>query len=88
MFRAHAGMKHCRDKVIVESLHIAFETVKTSREGKAARIERYQPALWIHGHSHNGVDLTLGATRVLANPGGYDAEENPAFNPALCVEID
>ena len=51
-------------------------------------IARYQPAPWIHGHMHNSVDLTLGATRVLANPGGYDAAENPEYDPELCVEVD
>ena len=50
-------------------------------------IARYGPALWIHGHMHNKVDVTLGATRVLANPGGYNAEENPDYDPQLCVEL-
>ena len=51
-------------------------------------ITRYQPALWIHGHMHNSVDVALGATRVLANPGGYDAAENPRYDPVLCVEVE
>ena len=51
-------------------------------------IGRYQPALWIHGHMHDSVDVTLGATRVLANPGGYNAAENRRYDPALCVEVD
>ena len=51
-------------------------------------IARYQPALWIHGHMHNSVDANLGATRVLANPGGYDAAENPEYDPVLCVEVE
>ena len=50
-------------------------------------ITRYQPALGIHGHMHNGVDVTLGRTRVLANPAGYNAAENPHCNPALCIEL-
>ena len=29
----------------------------------------------------------LGETRVLANPGGYHAEENPHYDPALCIEL-
>ena len=52
-----------------------------------ALIGRYQPPLWIHGHMHDSIDEQLGATRVLANPGGYTASENPRFNPALCVEV-
>ena len=52
-----------------------------------ALIGRYEPRLWIHGHVHDSVDLTIGATRVLANPGGYDANENPTYDPALCIEL-
>ena len=37
-------------------------------------IMRYQPALWIHGHSHYGVDYTIGDTRIVSNPGGYPGE--------------
>ena len=33
-------------------------------------IAQYQPPLWIHGHMHNRVDVALGETRVLCNPGG------------------
>ena len=52
-----------------------------------ALIARYQPPLWIHGHMHDSIDEQLGTTRVLANPGGYTATENPRFDPALCVDI-
>ena len=50
-------------------------------------IATYQPALWIHGHMHNSVDLRLGETRVLANPGAYSPEENTEYDPALCVAV-
>ena len=50
-------------------------------------IATYQPALWIHGHMHNSVDLRLGETRVLANPGAYSPEENTEYDPALCVTV-
>ena len=50
-------------------------------------IARYQPALWIHGHMHNSVDVTLGTTRVLANPAGYNPGENPDYDPALCIDL-
>jgi Icc-related predicted phosphoesterase len=26
---------------------------------------------WVHGHTHDSVDVMVGATRVLCNPGGY-----------------
>ena len=50
-------------------------------------IERYEPALWIHGHMHDPVDERVGKTRILANPAGYRHENNRGFNPQLCVEI-
>ena len=50
-------------------------------------IERYEPALWIHGHMHDPVDERVGKTRILANPAGYRHENKRGFNPQLCVEI-
>lgn len=47
--------------------------------------------LWIHGHTHTPFDYTLHGTRVVCNPRGYvtkrRGEENPAFNPALVIEL-
>lgn len=34
-------------------------------------IESAQPHLWIHGHTHNSSDYTIGKTRILCNPYGY-----------------
>lgn len=45
-----------------------------------------QPALWIHGHIHSSSDYMVGSTRIVANPAGY-GRENPAFDPALVLEI-
>lgn len=45
-------------------------------------------ALWVHGHTHDSADITLGKTRVLCNPRGYLGHAlNPDFNPRLVVEI-
>jgi predicted phosphodiesterase len=47
-------------------------------------------ALWIHGHTHDGFDYDLRGTRVVCNPRGYarhGVPENPAFDPALCIEV-
>lgn len=49
-------------------------------------LARYQPALCIHGPMHDSVDGTPGQTPVLANPAGYNATENPDFDPALYIE--
>jgi len=57
-------------------------------------------SLWIHGHAHASFDYRLWdqarghAVRVLCNPRGYPLSrlrpgefENPAFDPALLVEV-
>ena len=50
-------------------------------------IARYQPPLWVHGHMHDRVDERLGETRVVCNPGGYNAVEGQEFDPEFVVEI-
>ena len=53
-------------------------------------IQKYNPNLWIHGHTHSSVDCIVGNTRVLANPRGYHINgitENKEFDPSLIVEI-
>ena len=49
-------------------------------------IERHEPALWVHGHTHVSLDYRAGATRIVCNPHGY-GDENPEFNPGLVVEV-
>ncbi len=49
-------------------------------------IEKYQPALWVHGHIHHNSDYFIGTTRVIANPQGYPAEPNENFIPRLIIE--
>lgn len=45
-------------------------------------IEYAQPTLWIHGHTHDRVDVKIGRTRVYANPLGYPGE-NPQWTPEV-----
>ena len=52
----------------------------------SALINARQPQLWVHGHTHASFDYRVGTTRVICNPAGYGAE-NPAFNPALVVQV-
>lgn len=56
-------------------------------------------ALWLHGHVHDSFDYTVAGTRIVTNPRGYALNrraaatpqqiqwENPAFQPALVLEI-
>ncbi|MBS0537353.1 MAG: metallophosphoesterase family protein [Proteobacteria bacterium] len=54
------------------------------------RIARWQPALWMHGHTHDSFDYRVGATRVVCNARGYVQDnrlENGRFDPAFIVEV-
>ena len=51
---------------------------------------RERACMWVHGHLHDSFDYEISGTRVLCNPRGYargGANENPAFDPFLTVEI-
>lgn len=63
-----------------QSLNAAFAS------DLSAVIERWQPDLWVHGHTHDCHDYLVGQTRVLCNPRGYGSE-NPSFTPDLVVEV-
>lgn len=55
-----------------------------------AKILRWQPHLWLHGHTHDSFDYRIGSTRVVANPRGYVQHgeiENRQFDPSLVVEV-
>jgi predicted phosphodiesterase len=43
--------------------------------------------LWIHGHTHTNCDYTIGQTRIINNPRGYELE-NIHFRPALVIELN
>ena len=65
-----------------DSLNCAFMT-DISNE-----IIDHGPDLWVHGHTHNSFDYTLGKTRVVVNPYGYkDVEVNPQFDKSLVIEL-
>lgn len=49
-------------------------------------IEAGQPALWVHGHTHDSCDYQIGATRIVCNPRGYD-DENKRFDRGLVVTV-
>jgi predicted phosphodiesterase len=52
-----------------------------------ALIMERQPALWVHGHTHDSTDYSLGQTRVVCNPYGYLGHElNSGWDPAKCVD--
>ena len=54
-----------------------------------ARLTALEPKLWIHGHSHDFMDVTLDGTRYVRNPLGYEYAfscENTGFRSNFTVE--
>lgn len=49
------------------------------------------PKLWMFGHTHSHVDMSIGKTRMLANPRGYvmygETIEGNGFNDKLIIEV-
>lgn len=50
-------------------------------------IEGAKPKLWVHGHTHDCCDYTIGQTRIVCNPVGYPGENSLNYNPTLIVEV-
>jgi len=50
-------------------------------------IEAYQVDAWLHGHVHDSFDYQIGRTRVVCNPRGYEAHQNPVFDPRKVIEL-
>jgi predicted phosphodiesterase len=47
-----------------------------------------EPALWVHGHTHEAFDYTVASTRIVCNPLGYPRERKyTTFNDNLIVEV-
>jgi Icc-related predicted phosphoesterase len=51
-------------------------------------IEKYQPTLWVHGHTHDSFDYNIGKTRIVCNPAGYQHEPNLDFQWDLVIDIE
>ena len=49
-------------------------------------IERYKPALWVHGHTHDFPGYVVDRTMIVCNPRGYSAEA-ARFYRQLIVEV-
>ncbi len=43
--------------------------------------------LWTHGHTHHPFDYTIGETRVVCNPRGYDGYEATDWDPNKIFEV-
>jgi hypothetical protein len=53
-------------------------------------LDHPQIKLWTHGHTHHPFDYTIGETRIVCNPRGYESDsysENSGWNPNILLEI-
>jgi hypothetical protein len=53
-------------------------------------LDHPQIRLWTHGHTHHPFDYTIGETRVVCNPRGYENDgysEDTGWNPDILLEV-
>ena len=50
-------------------------------------ILRHQPALWIHGHTHDSCDYRIGSTRMVSCQPGYEWEARGRKNTPLSIVL-
>ena len=58
------------ERLAPEAIGAGFDTAPRAPD-LAPLVERYQPALWIHGQTHEACDYLIGQTRIVCNPRGY-----------------
>lgn len=50
-------------------------------------IEAQKPSIWIHGHTHDPFDYTIGSTRIVCNPNGYPGERGKGCDRGLILNV-
>ena len=53
-------------------------------------LDHPQIKLWTHGHTHHPFDYTIGETRIVCNPRGYENDgysEETGWNPNIVLEV-
>jgi predicted phosphodiesterase len=71
-----------------------LRTLMSPQPAADGRAALYPADVWIHGHTHESVDRTVGATRIVSNAKGYVpwpprelVWDNQSFDPSLVIEI-
>lgn len=71
-----------------------LRTLMSPQPAADGRAALHPADLWIHGHTHESVDRTVGATRIVSNAKGYGpwpprelVWDNPSFDENLVIEI-
>ena len=76
----------------IECIHPKYRGTELINNYFANDLTQYISTLtnttWVFGHTHNPVDITIGETRLLANPHGYYGyETRDEFNPHFQFEV-
>jgi len=51
-------------------------------------LDNPQIKLWTHGHTHDIFDYTIGSTRIVCNPRGYEGyEPDSGWDPNLIIDV-
>ena len=50
-------------------------------------IEKYQPDIWMFGHTHANFDIHMGMTRVISNQKGYGRECINSYQPDWVISL-
>jgi len=72
------------------SIHPVYDPYISLNSAYATELPTYifqDPVrLWLHGHSHESMDVCVGSVRVLSNPTGYPGERKVTVPLAILVE--
>ena len=92
--------KHDQKFVVVGHHSPSFQSVHEQYQGEFLMngayhselsefiLDRPQIKLWTHGHTHHAFDYTIGKTRVVCNPRGYEGyEPDSGWNPNILIEL-
>jgi len=101
-FRSVLAEQHDRKFVVVghhspsfQSVHDMYKHETLMNGGYHSDLSEFildhpQIALWTHGHTHYPFDYTIGETRIVCNPRGYEGDgysEDTGWNPDIIIEI-
>lgn len=101
-FRSVLAEQHDKKFVVVghhspsfQSVHDTYKDEQLMNGGYHSDLSEFildhpQIKLWVHGHTHHPFDYTIGDTRIVCNPRGYENDgysEDTGWNPNLILEV-
>ncbi|VAW70408.1 hypothetical protein MNBD_GAMMA10-2202, partial [hydrothermal vent metagenome] len=50
-------------------------------------LDDYSIDVWVYGHTHSNLDLTVKNTRIISNQAGYPSEGVKCFDSSFCISL-